>query len=164
MVFAYATPRINDGSDWQLKLTSSPNAQGFDVIDGAKFSGYKFTKISAVHSQLSQAYNDMWTKTYPYCKFDRTVIENFYQQFPFDENCHVLRKLIWFDTTPNKSIKAVLGYLESSSAYCCYLEDCKIEKGSDEDPLESVRKKFEELGYPDVDFVTPYYCIALGKK
>jgi len=145
-------------------LVSGPNAQGFDVIDGAKFSEYKFSKDPVVHSHLSQAYNDMWTKIYPHFKFNRSVIENFYQPFPFDQNCRVLKKLIWFDTTPNKSIKAVLGYLESISAYRCYLEDHKIEKGSEHDPLEIVRKKFEELGNPDVDFVTPYYCIALGKK
>ncbi len=72
--------------------------------------------------------------------------------------------MIWFDTVQNKSIQAVLGFLESVSPYRCYLEDNKIEKGSSEDPLEIVRKKFEDLGNPDVDFVTPYYCIALGKK
>jgi SAM-dependent methyltransferase len=164
LVFAYTIPRINDGSDWQAKLVSGPNAQGFDVIDGAKVTDYKFGKDSSVHSQLSLAYNEMWTKIYPHFRFDRSVIENFYQPFPFAENCQVLKKLIWFDTTPNKSIKAVLGYLESISAYRCYLEDFKIAKGSDQDPLEIVRKKFEELGNPDVDFVTPYYCIALGKK
>ena len=141
-----------------------PNAQGFDVVDGARNTDYKFTKEASVHSQLSEAYNAMWTKIYPHFKFDRSVIENFYAPFPFVENCKVLRKLIWFDTEPNKSIKAVLGYLESISAYRCYLEDHKIAKGSDEDPLQIVRKKFEELGNPDVDFVTPYYCIALGKK
>ena len=113
---------------------------------------------------MSKAYNDIWDKIYPHFRFDRSVIEKFYQPFNFEGNCNVLRKLIWFDTTPNKSIKAVIGYLESISAYRCYLEDHKIQKGSPEDPLEIVKAKFESLGNPDVDFVTPYYCIALGKK
>ena len=117
-----------------------------------------------MHQQLSAAYNYMWKKIYPHFKFNRSVIEHFYEPFNFAEHSKILRKLIWFDTAPNKSIKAVLGYLESISAYRCYLEDHKIAKGSAEDPLEIVRKRFEELGNPDVDFVTPYYCIALGKK
>lgn len=106
----------------------------------------------------------MWNLIYKHFRFDRSVIENFYQPFNFEGHTEVLRKVIWFDTTPNKSIKAVLGYLETISAYRCYLEDHKIQKGSPEDPLEQVRAKFEALGNPDVDFVTPYYAIALGKK
>jgi hypothetical protein len=106
----------------------------------------------------------MWDKIYPHFKFDRSVIEKFYTPMDFDGNCKVLRKVIWFDTTPNKSIQAVIGYLESISAYRCYLDDLKIQRGSPEDPLEIVKNKFASLGNPDVDFVTPYYCIALGKK
>jgi hypothetical protein len=54
--------------------------------------------------------------------------------------------------------------LESVSAYRCYLEDYKIEKGSEEDPLEIVKKKFAALGNPDVDFVTPYFSYVLGRE
>ena len=50
LVFAYTIPRINDGSDWQAKLVSGPNTQGFDVIDGAKVTDYKFGKDPSVHS------------------------------------------------------------------------------------------------------------------
>lgn len=57
-----------------------------------------------------------------------------------------------------------MGYLESISAYRCYLEDHKIERCSAEDPLEQVKKVFEEERMPLVDFVTPYFAIALGKK
>lgn len=163
LVFAYTIPRINDGSDWKARVAADMSGKGFEVIHGSA-STYTFTKETSTHAELSKAYNDMWDKIYPHFRFDRSVIEKFYQPFNFEGHCKVLRKLIWFDTTPNKSIKAVIGYLESISAYRCYLEDLKITKGSPEDPLEIVKAKFESLGNPDVDFVTPYYCIALGKK
>jgi hypothetical protein len=63
-----------------------------------------------------------------------------------------------------KRPEAIIGYLESVSAYRCYLEDKHIAKGSEEDPVEIVKAKFLEHGNPDVDFVTPYFCYALGKK
>jgi len=113
---------------------------------------------------MSQAYNEFWKLVYPHFRFNRSVIEDFYQPFHFAELLTVLRKVIWFETTPNKSVKTVFGYLESVSAYRCYLEDFKIEKGSEQDPLEIVKAKYAALGNPDVDFVTPYFCIALGKK
>ena len=106
----------------------------------------------------------MWDKIYKHFRFNRSVIEDYYQPFPFEENINVLHKIIWFDCTPNRSIHSVIGYLESVSAYRCYLEDYKIEKGSEEDPLEIVKKKFAALGNPDVDFVTPYFSYVLGKK
>lgn len=125
---------------------------------------YTFEKDASVHQQLSAAYNDMWNKVYKHFRFNRSVIEDFYEPFPFSENLTVLKKFVWLDTTPNKSIYAVLGYLETVSAYRCYLEDHSIERGSEQDPLEIVKAKFASLGNPDVDFVTPYFCIALGKK
>lgn len=164
LVFAYTIPRINDGSDWKKKLVSGPDAQGYEVIDGTENTEYKFEKDPAIHIQLSQIYNEMWDKIYKHFRFDRSVIEKFYQPIKFEEHSKIMRKVIWFDTTPNNSIKAVIGYLESISAYRCYLEDQKIQKGSSEDPLEIVKTKFEALGNPDIDFVTPYFCIALGKK
>ena len=117
-----------------------------------------------MHHELSQAYDDMWTKIYKHFRFNRSVIEDFYQPFNFEDHTKVLRKLIWFDVSPNRSAKAVLGYLESVSAYHCYLEDYSIEKGSESDPLQIVKDKFAAHGNPDVDFITPYFCHALGKK
>ena len=162
-VFAYTIPKIHDGSDWKSKMADEMKTKGFDVIDGTT-PDYQFTKDQDVHRQLKEAYEEMWAKIYKHFRFDRSVIENFYQTFNFEKNAKVLRKVIWFDTAPNKSINAVIGYLESISAYRCYLEDHKIERGSENDPLEIVKRKFAELGNPDVDFVTPYFAYALAKK
>ena len=123
-VFAYTIPRINDGQDWQAKVTTEMGMKGFDVIDGCP--SYKFEKDPLIHKEISLAYNEVWDKIYKHFRFNRSVIENYYEPFNFSEHTTVLRKVIWFDTTPNKSIKAVLGYLESISAYRCYLDDHKI--------------------------------------
>ena len=58
----------------------------------------------------------------------------------------------------------MIGYFESISAYQCYLEDHKIEKGSDEDPLVIFKKQVGEFGDVEIDFVTPYFAYSLGKK
>lgn len=109
--------------------------KGYEVVDGSVSQGYKFEKDPIIHQKMAQAYNDMWDKIYKHFRFNRSVIEDFYQPFNFEEHTTVLKRIIWFDTATDRSVKAVLGYLESISAYRCYLEDHKIEKGSPEDPL-----------------------------
>jgi len=40
-----------------------------------------------------------------------------------------MAKSVWYEAE-NKTKRALLGYLDSISAYNCYLEDKNIEKGS----------------------------------
>ena len=75
----------------------------------------------------------------------------------------MLRRVIWLDVVVKRP-EHIIGYLESVSAYRCYLEDKHIAKGSQEDPVEILKAKFAQYENPDVDFVTPYFCYALGKK
>jgi len=84
--------------------------------------------------------------------------------YPFKENLNILRQVIWYDFTPNKSVQEVIGYMNSISAYQIYLEDQGITKGSSEDPHVIMCKKFNETGAEYVDFVTPYFGYMLGKK
>lgn len=78
---------------------------------------------------------------------------------------NVLDKEIWYEVQPSKKLDDLLGYLNSISAYNCYLEDHKIEKGSEKDPLQ----QFKEVALSQdpnatYDFITPYFVVVLGKK
>ena len=46
----------------------------------------------------------------------------------------VQQKYVWYEERP-WSLDEILEYLSSGSAYNSYLEDNKIGRGSDEDPL-----------------------------
>lgn len=59
----------------------------------------------------------MWSKIYPYFRFDRSVIEKFYTPFDFEAHLTVLKRVVWYDLTPGKTLHEVLGYMNSISAY-----------------------------------------------
>ena len=147
-------------------------AKGYELIKSVP-DGYTFDKPREIHTALSEAYEEMWTKIYPYFKFDRSHIEQYYTRYNIDSHLRVLRKVIWCDFTPNKSIHEVVGYMNSISAYQCYLEDNGIAKGSDEDPHIIMRRKFSKIADQagvsniddlKIDFITPYYAFMTGKK
>lgn len=137
--------------------------KGFKVIKGLP-DGYAFSKTPEIQTQISSAYEEMWSKIYSHFRFNRSVIEDFYQPFDFASHMTVIDKFVWYDVTPDKPLQAVTGYMDSVSAYQCYLEDHKIAKGSEDDPLVIMTKKFQEVGSPEIDFITPYFCYVLGKK
>jgi hypothetical protein len=97
-VFAYTIPRIHDGSDWQKEMTSTMTGKGYDVIDGSALSGYKFEKDPIVHEKLQAAYKGMWDKIYKHFRFNRSVIEDFYQPFDFTSHLTPMRRVIYFET------------------------------------------------------------------
>lgn len=79
--------------------------------------GYAFEKNKDSQSALSDAYEEMWTKIYPYFKCDRAGLENFFVNYEIDQHLSVIRKIVWYDVTPNKSLHEVVGYMNSISAY-----------------------------------------------
>ena len=116
-------------------------------------------------AKISEAYEDFWKTVYKYFKCDRTLLDKFYEGYDFSKTMTVLNKTIWYEVQPEKPIQAVLGYLNSVSAYQCYLEENKIEKGSENDPMRIFKEVVDEVNSDiTIDFVTPYYVILLGKK
>eukprot|EP00347_Sterkiella_histriomuscorum_P004622 403359760 len=181
LVLAYSKPLIYDGSNWEQQVsTQNMQEKGYE-LDQTIPTDYKIqdSKIHA-YQEISTAYEEMWTKIYPHFIFDRSVIEKFYTTFDFEAHLKVLKKVIWYDVTPNKTMHEVLGYMNSISAYQCYLEDHNIPKGSDQDPWVIFRNKCIEQGQilsqsdvqisaeealsQTVDFITPYFGFVLGKK
>lgn len=108
----------------------------------------------------------MWKTIYPHFRFNRSVIEAYYKPFEplFENEFEIIKKVIWCEFEPNRSLQSVVGYMDSISAYQCYLEDKGIMKGSNDDPKVQMQKVFEEKGMPDVDFITPYFAFVLKSK
>ena len=108
---------------------------------------YQFNEQNQKSYQaISEAYEAMWSKIYPYFRFDRSVIEKFYTPFDFEAHLTVLKRVVWYDLTPGKTLHEVLGYMNSISAYQCYLEDHNIPKGSSDDPWVILRNVFLQEG------------------
>lgn len=79
--------------------------------------GYAFEKNKVTQSALSEAYEEMWTKIYPYSKCDRASLETYFSNYEIDQHLSVIRKVVWYDVTPNKSLNEVVGYMNSFSEY-----------------------------------------------
>ncbi|CDW88371.1 UNKNOWN [Stylonychia lemnae] len=173
LVLAYSKPLIYDGQNlWQRIKEQNMESKGFVVKTNIP-TDYQFDQSKqSIQSLISEAYEEMWAKIYPHFRFDRSVIEKFYTPFNFDDYLNVDTQIIWNDLTPQKSIHEVFGYMNSNSAYQCYLEDHKIEKGSNEDPLVILKQKVAQTCGSDIqlaneikiDFVTPYFCYLMSKK
>ena len=64
----------------------------------------------------------------------------------------------------SKPVEEVIGYLNSVSGYRSYLDSHNIPKGSVDDPIEILKETLNKFPDEKVDFITPYYGYALGKK
>ena len=106
VVLAYSKPIIYDGKNLEERIAEQKMTdKGFE-IHIAKPEGYKFDKESNVMTELSDSYEKMWSTIYPHFRFDRSVIEAFYETFEplFQKELTVLKRLIWYEFEPNKSL------------------------------------------------------------
>lgn len=92
------------------------NEKGFEIVKSVP-TGYEFDKPCDLHQSISASYEEMWRTIYPHFRFDRSNIENYYTKYDMSNYFKVIRKVIWYDVTPDKFIHEVFGYMNTISAY-----------------------------------------------
>ncbi len=48
---------------------------------------------------------------------NRADLDAFYTSYKFEEHLKVMKKVIWFETTPDKPVEQMLNYVSTVSAY-----------------------------------------------
>ena len=125
---------------------------------------YEFTSNHQIHKQISEAYEKLWREIYPCFDCDRRALDSFLIPYDFEKHLRVIRKVIWYEVQASKPVEEVIGYLNSVSGYRSYLDSHNIPKGSVDDPIEILKETLNKFPDEKVDFITPYYGYALGKK
>ena len=116
--------------------------------------------------KVSKAFDEFFALIFTYFKFDRNILENLYESLDFNQHGKLLERFVWLEVAQGKPVETLVGYFNSISAYNCYLEENKIVKGSEADPLEKLKVLFKEINADSItyDFVTPYFLHVVGKK
>lgn len=117
-------------------------------------TGYNMLRIND-DKELSKIVDDFYTLVKPHFEFDRTLLEKEYEtyKFPFE-----LIKKYRFVKKQSVYVSKIVTYLESFSAYRCYLK--KIE--SNQDPILDVKKYLTNKVDYEVSIETDFFLIILS--
>lgn len=117
-------------------------------------AGYNMLRILN-NKEFETLVNDWYSLIKPHFEFDRTILENEYQSytFPYD-----LIKKFNFVKKQEVKLSKVITYLESFSAYRCYLKNNK----SNEDPIVIIKNYMDKSGDIDVSTETDFFLFILS--